>query len=93
MNAKNKLINQIKIVINYLEVTYQERERTKILELIYMRYRNALRLLENNMANKDNLHINGGVRAYTDSYNDYNNPLLEEMYKAEKLVKEVFYPR
>ena len=34
------------------------------------------------------INIIGGVRAYMDSYNDYNSPLLEEMYKAKKLNKQ-----
>jgi len=59
-----------------------------IFQLIYRRYKNALEILENN---KDIAQINiiGGVRAYMDSYNDYQNPLLEELHKAEKLAKEL----
>lgn len=59
-----------------------------IFQFIYRRYKNALEILENN---KDIARINiiGGVRAYMDSYNDYQNPLLEELHKAEKLAKEL----
>ena len=41
--------------------------------------------------NKDSKEINiiGGVRAYMDSYSDYENPLLGEMHNAEKLSKEL----
>ncbi|MBY6934807.1 hypothetical protein EXM65_02625 [Clostridium botulinum] len=34
-------------------------------------------------------NIIGGVRAYMDSYNYYNNPLLGELHKAEKLNKQL----
>lgn len=90
MGNKNELKEQIKLVIKYLEEKYEESERKGVLELIYRRYNNALKLLENNVANKENLNILGGIRAYMDSYSDYNNPLLNEMNKAEKLVKELF---
>ncbi|MEQ8199385.1 MAG: hypothetical protein ABRQ27_15535 [Clostridiaceae bacterium] len=90
MSNKNELKEQIKLVIKYLEEKYQESERKGVLELIYKRYNNALKLLQSNVANKDNLNILGGIRAYMDSYSDYNNPLLNEMHKAEKLVKELF---
>lgn len=90
MNNKNELKEQIKLVIKFLEEKYQESERKGVLELIYVRYNNALKLLESNVANKDNLNLLGGIRAYMDSYSDYNNPLLNEMHKAEKLVKELF---
>ncbi len=90
MSNKDELKKQIKVVINYLEEKYQENERTGVIELIYKRYNNALKLLESNEAYKENLNILGGIRAYMDSYSDYNNPLLNEMHKTEKLVKELF---
>ena len=31
----------------------------------------------------------GGVRAYMDSHNDYPHTLLEELYKAETIAKEL----
>ena len=91
MSNKDELKKQIKVVINYLEEKYKESERKGVLELIYKRYNNALRLLESNEANKNNLHILGGIKAYMDSYSDYNNPLLNEINKTEKLVEELFY--
>lgn len=90
MSNKDNLQKQLEVVIKYIEEKYQERDIKGVLELIYKRYKNALTLLENNEANKDNLSISGGIRAYMDSYSDYNNPLLNEMYKAEKLLKELF---
>lgn len=91
MNNKDELIKQLKVVIQCLEEKYNKSERKGVLELIYKRYNNALELLESNEANKDNLHILGGVKAYMDSYSDYNNPLLSEMHKAEKIVEKLFY--
>jgi hypothetical protein len=90
MSNKDELIKQIYLVVKYLEEKYQERDRKGVLELIYKRYTNALKILESNEASKENLNIHGGIRAYMDSYSDYNNPLLNEMHKAEKLVKELF---
>ncbi|MGG7176993.1 hypothetical protein ACQPU1_05365 [Clostridium paraputrificum] len=49
---------------------------------------NALDILKNNK-DINQINIIGGVRAYMDSYNDYNNPLLGELYKAEKLNKQL----
>ncbi|MBD8028389.1 hypothetical protein H9636_17250 [Ureibacillus sp. Re31] len=59
-----------------------------IFQLIYKRYKNALEILENNKElNRINIVV--GVRAYLDSYNDYQNPFLEELNKAENLLKEI----
>ncbi|WP_339229120.1 hypothetical protein [Aeribacillus sp. FSL K6-2833] len=35
------------------------------------------------------INIIGSIRAYLDSYSDYENPLLEELHKSEKLYKEL----
>lgn len=88
MEMREKLTKQIKTVINILEKESCNDIKKDIFQLIYRRYKNALEILENN---KDIMEINiiGGVRAYMDSYNDYQNPLLEELHKAEKLTKEL----
>ncbi|WP_186578005.1 hypothetical protein [Aquibacillus kalidii] len=88
MNKELQLIDQIKIVLGILEKDYIQDISSGVLQLIYKRYKNARGVLE---ARKDikAINIKGGVRAYMDSYNDYNNPLLEEMYKAEKLTEEL----
>ena len=47
-----------------------------------------MEILENNKElNRINIVV--GVRAYLDSYNDYQNPFLEELNKAENLLKEI----
>lgn len=88
MDKKKELLEQIKIVINKLEIEYNDEINAGIMQLIYKRYKNALDILENS---KDIRQINiiGGVRAYMDSYSDYNNPILEDLHKAEKLNKEL----
>ncbi|MDI9215860.1 MULTISPECIES: hypothetical protein [Clostridium] len=58
------------------------------MQLIYKRYMNALDILKNDK-DINQININVGVRAYMDSYNDYNNPLLGELYRAEKLNKQL----
>lgn len=88
MNIKKELIEQVEIVIKKLEVEYKDEINSGIMKLIYKRYLSALDILKND---KDitKLNIVGGVRAYMDSYNDYNNPLLEDLHKAEKLSKKL----
>lgn len=89
MDKKKRLIEQIKVVITKLEEGYSKDIYSGVLKLIYNRYKKALEVLENNEDVKE-INILGGVRAYMDSYNDYQNPLLGEMHKAEKIIKELF---
>ncbi|MDO7485882.1 hypothetical protein Q5O89_08560 [Peribacillus frigoritolerans] len=90
MDKKKQLIDQIKVVINNLEKDYSNEITSGVLQLIYKRYKNALEILENNKDIKE-INIIGGVRAYMDSYSDYQNPLLGELHKAEKLNRELFH--
>lgn len=88
MDKKKQLIEQIKMVINKFEEDYAKDINSGVLQLIYIRYKKALEILENNEDIKE-INILGGVRAYLDSYNDYQNPLLGELHKAEKIIKEL----
>lgn len=88
MNKKKQLIDQIKVVINKFEEEYAKDINSGVLQLIYIRYKKALEILENNEDIKG-INILGGVRAYMDSYNDYQNTLLGELHKAEKIIKEL----
>ncbi|MBS7426815.1 MULTISPECIES: hypothetical protein [Virgibacillus] len=81
-------MQQIKLVLTKLNNDDAAEINTRILHLIYTRYEHALRALENNEDIK-NINIIGGVRAYLDSYSDYQNPLLEEMHKVENMNKEL----
>ncbi|CAH0280454.1 hypothetical protein [Peribacillus sp. Bi134] len=89
MDKKKQLIDQIKVVINNLENDYYNEITRGVLQLIYKRYKDALDVMENNGDIRE-LNIIGGVRAYMDSYNDYLNPLLGELHKAEKINRELF---
>lgn len=88
MDKKKQLIDQIKVVINKFEEDYAKDINGGVLQLIYKRYKKALEILENNEDIKA-INILGGVRAYMDSYNDYQNTLLGELHKAEKIIKEL----
>lgn len=88
MNIKKELLEKVESVLNKCEVEYKDEINSGIMKLIYKRYLSALDILKND---KDitKLNIVGGARAYMDSYNDYNNPLLEDLHKAEKLSKKL----
>ena len=88
MDKKKQLIEQIKVVIIKLEEDYAKDINSGVLQLVYKRYKKALEILENNEDIKG-INVLGGVRAYMDSYNDYQNPLLGELHKAEKIIKEL----
>ncbi|MDK8643474.1 hypothetical protein [Niallia taxi] len=87
MDKKKQLIDQIKVVINKLEEEFAIDIDSDVLQLIYIRYKKALEVLERNEDIKRG-NILGAVRAYLDSYNDYQNPLLGELHKVEKIMKE-----
>jgi len=89
VDKKKVIMEQIKIVIDKLEIEYTDEINSGIMQLIYKRYKNALNILENNKDIKQ-MNIIGGVRAYMDSYSDYNNPILGELYKTEKLIKNLY---
>ena len=88
MDLKKELLEQIEVVKKKLEMEYEDEIKNGIMQLIYKRYMNALDILKNNK-DINQINIIGGVRAYMDSYNDYNNPLLAELHKAEKLYKQL----
>jgi hypothetical protein len=88
MDIKEELLEQIEIVIKKLEMQYEDEINSGIIQLIYKRYMNAIDILKNGKDIKQ-INIIGGVRAYMDSYNDYNNPLLGDLHKAEKLYKQL----
>ncbi|MCF7620648.1 MULTISPECIES: hypothetical protein [Bacillaceae] len=90
MDKKKQLIDQLKVVINNLEKVYSNEITSGVFQLIYIRYKNALDVMENNEDIRE-VNIIGGVRAYMDSYNDYLNSLLGELHKAEKLNGELFH--
>ncbi|AIF44499.1 hypothetical protein [Virgibacillus sp. SK37] len=90
MDNRKQLLEQIKIVINKIEKEYGNELDDGILQTIYIRYKNTLEILEND-TNINKINITGGVRAYMDSYSDYQNSLLGEMHIAEKMFNELVY--
>ncbi|APT44928.1 hypothetical protein [Bacillus safensis] len=88
MDKKQELIKQIQTVINILEREYPQEINQGVLQLIYKRYKNAQRIIQYN-EDLQKILIIGGVRAYLDSYNDDLNPFLDELHKAESLLKEM----
>lgn len=87
MDMKQKFIDQIKIVIHRLETDYKKDITSGVLKLIYTRYKVALRILEGHKDLKE-INLFGGVRAYMDSYSDYQSRLLQEMHEAESIFKK-----
>ncbi|QXE01505.1 hypothetical protein [Terribacillus sp. DMT04] len=90
MSTRNKLTKQVKLVLKILEENNRDRNglNNGIISLIYCRYINALSILEKN-ENAEGIVIAGGVRAYLDAYNNYDNLLLEAMHKAEKSLEKL----
>ena len=88
MDKEKKLIEQLKVVIKSLEKDYYTDINSGIIQLIYIRYINASEILENNKDVKA-INIIGGARAYMDSYSDYQNSLLRELHKAEKMHEKL----
>lgn len=89
----NQLEMQLKKTLNLLKKQYKK-QPTSMLELIIKRYNNTLKYVntinnEEEELIEDKINIFGSVRAYLDSASDYNNPILEEMNKTEKLFKEI----
>jgi hypothetical protein len=83
---------QLRKVLSLLKEQYIT-QPTPMLEMIISRYQHANDILESsNLENLtiDMFKISGSVRAYLESYSDYMNPMLGEMDKAEKMLKELF---
>lgn len=87
-NKYKKLINQIEKVILELDKRLVQEPDRKILNTLFDRYTKANEILKSN-GDINQIMIKGGFRAYLDSYSDYMNPLLAEIDKAERLLKEI----
>ena len=79
---------QLEIVIDMLEARIESDKNNRILQVLLERYTKASQVLQNKM-DFNTIIIKGGCRAYLDAFSDYNNPLLYEMDRAEKLVEEI----
>ena len=79
---------QIEIVIDMLQARIESDKDNRILQVLLERYTKASQVLQNKM-DFNTIIIEGGCRAYLDAFSDYNNTLLYEMDRAEKLVEEI----
>lgn len=86
--TREKLLVQVKKVIVSLEQRLENDPDRPILKTLHERYTKAEEIL---LHNEDigGIMIKGGCRAYLDSFSDWMNPLLDEMGKAENLLKEL----
>ncbi|MBF0786553.1 hypothetical protein IR123_01265 [Streptococcus sp. 19428wC2_LYSM12] len=83
MIASRQLLRQITKVINLLN---NMDNTSSTIKLLLKKYLMIEQKLKSNNINKNDSLI-GSTRAYLDSFSDYNNPILVEMDKAEKLLE------
>lgn len=89
MNIKEiELVEQIRTVISMLRQRLDSDPGRPILITLYNRYIKAESIITNNdEINK--IMIKGGCRAYLDAFSDYDNPILKEMNKAERMLNDL----
>lgn len=96
MNEKNRkmMLEGISEVLRDMEERYSTvRLERGILNLIYIRYKNAFEIIKEKKEKEKIIYIYGGVRAYLDSYSDWDNPLLSKMGYVEDLYSEYIRKR
>lgn len=76
---------QIRKVIELLEQHIILEPNRPILKTLYSRYIKAEKIISSD-EDINQIMISGAGRAYLDAFNDYMNPLLVEMNKAEKML-------
>ncbi len=87
-NKEEELVKQIRIVINMLQKRLVSDPNRPILITLYKRYIRAEEIITN-CEEKNKIMIKGSCRAYLDAFSDYDNPILSEMNKSEKLLNEL----
>lgn len=96
MNEKNRkmMLEGISEVLRDMEERYSTvRLECGILNLIYIRYKNAFEIIKEKREKEKIIYISGGVRAYLDSYSDLDNPLLSKMGYVEDLYNKCIRQR
>ena len=96
MNEKNRkmMLEGISEVLRDMEERYSTvRLECGILNLIYIRYKNAFEIIKEKREKEKIIYISGGVRAYLDSYSDWDNPLLSKMGYVEDLYNKYIRQR
>ena len=96
VNEKNRkmMLKGISEVLMDMEERYSTvRLECGILNLIYIRYKNAFEIIKEKREKEKIIYISGGVRAYLDSYSDWDNPLLSKMGYVEDLYNKCIRQR
>lgn len=86
LEKREMILQGIEAVIKDMENRYSFIElEGGILNLIYVRYKKAYKIIKEHKEDDSVIYIRGGIRAYLDSYSDWDNPLLGKMGDVEKL--------
>ncbi|BAL83043.1 hypothetical protein SELR_13350 [Selenomonas ruminantium subsp. lactilytica TAM6421] len=86
LEKREIILQGIEAVIKDMENRYSFIElEGGSLNLIYVRYKKAYQIIKEHKEDDSVIYINGGIRAYLDSYSDWDNPLLGKMGDVEKL--------
>ena len=89
IEMREMMLQGIEDVIKYMESRYSYVElEDGILNLIYVRYKKAYKIIKEHKEDDSIIYISGGGRAYLDSYSDWDNPLLGKMWDVEKLYEK-----
>lgn len=94
MTVRKELIKQINLTIAVIK-TINQKNPTPMVKNILKRYEEAKEFIlqssdgkfEEDLSKVRN-KLDTLTRAYLESANDYMNPMLKEMHKTEKLLKE-----
>ncbi|MEC2182508.1 hypothetical protein P9G43_07620 [Bacillus spizizenii] len=94
MTVRKELIKQINLTITVIK-TINQKNPTPMMKNILKRYEEAKEFIQHSTEEQfeeDLSRVKNKLdtltRAYLESANDYMNPMLREMYKTEKLLKE-----
>ncbi|APH67596.1 hypothetical protein BAX60_09425 [Bacillus subtilis] len=94
MTVRKELIKQINLTITVIK-TINQKNPTPMKKNILKRYEEAKEFIQHSTEEqfeedccKVKNKLDTLTRAYLESANDYMNPMLKEMHKTEKLLKE-----
>ncbi|WP_045926653.1 hypothetical protein [Bacillus siamensis] len=94
MTVRKELIKQINLTITSIK-TINQKNPNPMVKNILKRYEEAKEFIKHSIEeqfeedlSKVKNKLDTLRRAYLESANDYMNPMLEEMHKTEKLLKE-----
>ncbi|MBR0219636.1 MAG: hypothetical protein IJQ33_10565 [Clostridia bacterium] len=77
------LVSQIKIVLDLINLRRSTEDKA-ILRTLKNKYNHLLHAIERDDDLKK-YSIRGSVRVFLEAYNNYEDPLITELYKAEQL--------